>query len=48
MNEKTGKIIRLVLLLVFFFMFLYGMTTKEMAEVLLKAKNICMECIGIG
>lgn len=47
-SEKKKTIIGCVLLVAFIALFLIGFCNGEYNTVLTKAKNICLECIGIG
>ena len=48
MNEKKIKIIQGLLFITAVLFLCIGIFREETATVLLKAINICLECIGIG
>ena len=48
MSEKAKWIIRVMLLAAAGGFIAYGVVRGEMATVLVKAVNICLECIGLG
>ena len=48
LDEKKKNIIGLILLIGFIAMFCMGLANGETQVVLDKARNICLECIGIG
>lgn len=48
MTDKKIKIIQRVLLVTAILFICIGIFREETATVLIKAINICLECIGIG
>ena len=48
MNELTRWILRLILIAAAVGFIAHGVIRGEMATVLTKAINICLECIGLG
>jgi len=48
MKEKTKNITGIVLFLIFIAFIILGIIREENRTVLMKAVNICLECIGIG
>lgn len=48
MNVKRKEKLRLILLLSSISLILMGLYREEVLTVLVKAINICLECVGIG
>ena len=48
MNSKVTWVLRISLLAIAGGFIAYGIARGEMATVLTKAVNICLECIGLG
>jgi hypothetical protein len=48
MKERTRYLLGAALLILSCLMIAVGITNGEMAVVLKKAVNVCLECIGIG
>lgn len=48
MENRTRRLIAEAILVVAFTMIVYGIYRGEVAIVLNKAVNVCLECIGLG
>lgn len=48
MNETIKRAVRLIILTIAAVFITYGAVRGELAVVLSKAINICLECIGLG
>lgn len=48
LNAKTVKIVRIAVLVLAVALIILGVVNGGMHDVLVKAKKICMECVGLG
>ncbi len=48
MTQRMRTIISLLLVLLGLIMLLIGFLDDQVAEMLIKSINICLECVGIG